>query len=269
VFTEGRRAELTSELTEHARADPTVTAAALVGSAARQATDEWSDIDLSLRLDPHADPLATADSWQTYLASKHDVVDHLDIWAGAGLYRVFLLADSLQIDISFWPADAFASNGEPFELLFGEANKQSPPDVLQVREIIGWAWLYALHARSAIARGRPWQALSMIDGLRDRIASLACVRHGLPAHQGRGIDQLPETVLSRLSGGLVASPDCDLLAAALSQLLDLLVSEVEAIDHHLAGRLRPALTVLVQTANGRGGANVRTIEGQGPQLCGR
>lgn len=247
MFTEADRAALLTELIAYAQADPSVTACALVGSTARQTTDRWSDIDLALRLAIDADPLATAASWRAHLELSHNIVDHLDLWAGSALYRVFLFADTLQVDLSFWPSDAFSSNGEPFELLFGEANSSTQPGTVEPREVIGWAWLYALHARSAIACGRPWRALHMMDGLRDRIITLGCLRHGVPAHQGRGVDQLPETVLDRLGNSLVGTANIDQLNIAFDQLVDLLAEEVQVFDFDLAARLHPALTVLVTT----------------------
>lgn len=249
MFTEADRAALLTELVEHAQGDPEVTAAALVGSAARRTTDRWSDIDLAVRLAHQAEPSTTADAWQAYLEVTHDVVDHLDLWSGPALYRVFLLVDSLQVDVSFWPAGAFAPNGEPFELLFGEADPPTAPGSVEPHEVIGWAWLYALHARSAIARDRPWQALTMIDGLRDRVISLACLRHDVPGRQGRGVDQLPDPVLARLTSSLVGSTDSEQIVAAFGQLVELLAAEVDVVDPHLAARLQPALTVLVETAN--------------------
>jgi hypothetical protein len=55
-------------------------------------------------------------------------------------------------------------------------------------ELIGWAWLYGLHARSSIARARPWRAAYMISGMRDQLLALASLRHGLPAREARGSD---------------------------------------------------------------------------------
>ncbi len=248
MFTEADREALLAELIEHAHTDPAVTAAAVVGSNARRATDQWSDIDLAVRLANEAEPATTADAWLTYLDLAHGVVDHLDLWSGPALYRVCLLVNSLQVDVSFWPAGAFASNGEPFDLLFGEAGPATVPGGVEPRDVIGWAWLYALHTRSAIARGRPWQASLMIDGLRDRVITLACLRHGLPAHQGRGADQLPKPTLSRLSSTLIARPEPKQLIAAFDQLVDLLAEAIEAVDSTLAARLRPVLTVLIKTA---------------------
>jgi predicted nucleotidyltransferase len=249
VFTVPERERLLDELVRHALADGSVTAAALVGSGARHQTDRWSDIDLALRLGPEADPVSTAQRWERYLSSGHQVADRLDVWSGTVLYRVFLLADSLQVDVSFAPAAVFASTGEPFELLFGEANPAQSPVREDAHDPVGWAWLYALHARSAIARGRPWQAVQMLDGLRERIVALACTRHGVPAHQGRGTDQLPPDLLTELSRTLVADPERSRLAAALGAAIELLLAETDHVDPARAQRLQLPLTTLVDTVS--------------------
>jgi predicted nucleotidyltransferase len=244
VFSSPDRAAVLDQLIAHARAEPTVTAAAVVGSAARHQTDRWSDIDLALRLEPGTDPVEAADAWSRFLRLRQPVADQLDLWSGAALYRVFLLADSLQVDLSFWPAADFASTGEPFELIFGDANPAVPTAAPDPRQTVGWGWLYALHARSAIARGRSWQAVQMLQGLRDQVITLACLRHDVPAHQGRGVDQLPGQVLTSFDQTLVRSRDRDGLVQAFSATVALLLAEVEHLDGSLAGRLRPPLTEL-------------------------
>lgn len=245
MFTPTGRDRLLQRLVANAEADPSVTAAALVGSAARHQTDRWSDIDLALRLAPDSDPADAADAWSRQLASIADVAHSVDIWAGPALYRAFLLADSLQVDLSFWPADEFAGQtGEPFELLFGDANAARGPAEADPQVVVGWAWLYALHVRSALARRRNWQALEMLEGLRHQLTVLLCLRFDLPAHQGRGVDQLPVAVLASLRSTLVARPDGSLLLAALSAAVALLLSEVEHLDPVLAVRLRAPLETL-------------------------
>jgi predicted nucleotidyltransferase len=248
VFTAAARATLRDELLAYARSDSSITAAALVGSAARQQTDRWSDIDLALRLGDEVDPVSTADSWTAELAGRHEIAGQLDLWSGPALYRVLLFADSLQVDLSFWPASDFAGNGEPFELVFGEANPENPGPASDPRDAVSWGWLYAIHARSAIVRGRDWQAVQMIEGLRDRVITLACLRHGLPAHQGRGVDQLPPPVLAQLTRTLVTRSDRDQLAAAFEAAVDLLLTEAHHLDPGLAARLTPPLSTLVETA---------------------
>jgi predicted nucleotidyltransferase len=247
VFTVEDRTRIVEELVEHARTEVSVTAAALVGSGARQQTDRWSDIDLALRLDPSTSPLDAADAWALHLGARHEVADQLDLWAGDALYRVFLLRDSLQIDLSFWPSPDFASTGEPFQLIFGEANATTPPPAADPRSLIGWAWLHALHARSAIARGRPWQALQMVQGLRDQVISLACLRHGLPAHQARGVDGLPDAFLTALEDTLVPDLSPEALVAAFTAGTDLLLAEVVRLDSAHAERLRPPLAELTRS----------------------
>ena len=65
------------------------------------------------------------------------------------------------------------------------------PSTPDVDALIGMGWLYAVHARSAIARERLWQAVMMLDDLRNQIIALACIRHGLSPWHGRDVDHLP------------------------------------------------------------------------------
>lgn len=246
MFTPADRAALLEELVSYARADDSVTAAALVGSAARGATDSWSDIDLALRLRPGLTPLEAAERWSAGFGALREAADHFDIRSGPALYRVFLLSNSLQVDLSFWPADSFGSNGEPFALIFGAANPAEVAGQTDLRGTIGWAWLYALHIRSALARGRAWQADQMLNGLRDQIITLACVRHDLPASNGRGVDDLPVRLRTALARTLVSEPDSIRLSAAFRTAVEMLLVELAAVEPGLAVRLQAPLRLMVQ-----------------------
>ncbi len=123
------------------------------------------------------------------------------------LYRVFLLASTLQIDLAFWPAAEFGAIAPTFRLLFGTANERSTAPAPLAAELIGMGWFYALHARSSIAHGRMWQAEYLISSVRDHVLALACLRHVVPAVQGRGMDLLPSEITARLTGALVCSLD--------------------------------------------------------------
>ncbi|WP_375430731.1 nucleotidyltransferase domain-containing protein [uncultured Friedmanniella sp.] len=248
MFTVAERDQLLRDLVDRAGADPSVTAAALVGSAARGESDRWSDVDLALRLSPGEEPARAAAHWTAVLAELVDVAHHLDVWSGPALYRVFLLESSLQLDLSFWPAAEFASTGEPFALLFGTANPPRVPVEPDLTTVVGWAWLYALHTRAALARDRPWQAVQMLDGLCDQLITLACLRHELPGHQGRGVDRLPPAVLTRLAHTIVGSPVPEGLAPAFAVAITLLIEEIAHLDPALAGRLRAPLTSLTEAA---------------------
>ena len=190
MFATQERSRIRDALIARARADDQIVGAALVGSAARGEEDAWSDIDVVLQLAPDADEPAVVEAWTRWIDDRFTVADTLDVVAGAR-YRVLLLASSLQIDVSFWPYAEFRGTGESFQLVFGAPNPPSLQSAPDLDALIGMGWLYALHARSAIARGRPWQAVMMLDDLRNQIISLACIRHGLNPWHGRDVDRLP------------------------------------------------------------------------------
>jgi hypothetical protein len=172
-------------------------------------------------------------------------VHHHDVKAGAWIYRVFFLSNTLQVDLAFVPAPEFRALAPTFRLLFGKENepRHAPPQT--PADIVGLGWLYALHARSCIARGKLWQAEFMISGVRDHALALACIRHGLPSVHGRGIDQLPDGVAAPFEGSLVRELTASELRRAFQVVLRGLLSEIRNFDGELAGRLQDALTSLI------------------------
>lgn len=251
MFSEGERSVLRDQLVTAARSDDRIDAAALVGSAARDDEDEWSDIDLALRLAADLSPGDIAAAWTARMYDVHGAVAHLDLWSGPTQFRVFLLASSLQVDLSFWPSDAFAESGGSFRLLFGQANEPAPPPVRASTSIIGIGWLYALHARSSIARGRALQALYMLNGLRDQVVSLACLRHGLPPDQGRGVDDLPDDIKQTIADTVLHALHPTELNRSFAAVTRALLAEARHVDAHQASRLEAPVRELVRTAAGR------------------
>ena len=178
MFTVADRQHILDELIEAAHKGDSVIAAAIGGSVAAGRQDEWSDIDLAMRLGDGADLDSVARSWTRLLCDSHDVVDHLDMWSGPTFYRVFLLSNTLQIDLSWGPSECFTATAESFRLVFGAANPPRGPVLSEAASLVGMGWLYALHVRSSLVRGRWWQAVYMLNGLRERVISLACLRQG-------------------------------------------------------------------------------------------
>ena len=232
------------ELISAAQADARISAAALVGSSALGREDRWSDIDLALCVDPDADHAAVIAEWTDWMYTDHAAVHHMDITRGGALYRVFLLADTLQVDLSFWPATEFGATGPGFRLLFGAAAKERSAPVHTTAakettavELIGWAWLYALHARSSVARERVRQGEYMISGMRDQVLALACLRHDLPTVHGRGFDRLPPEATAAIEPAIVRSLDIPELKRAFAAATEALLGEIELADPALADRL--------------------------------
>jgi hypothetical protein len=62
--------------------------------------------------------------WTDRMYQAHEAVHHVDVVHERILYRVFLLASTLQVDLAFWPAAEFSATGPTFRLLFGTANER-------------------------------------------------------------------------------------------------------------------------------------------------
>jgi len=246
VFDAHEREALRAHLVSVAKADDRIAAAALLGSAARGEEDSWSDIDLALRLVPGAVPEAVADAWMARVAESELVVDHLDIRASGALYRVLLLGSTLQVDLSFWPHDQPLAAGAPVEVLFGEVPvlPTSATDTDDPVIAVRMGWLYALHARSALGRHRVWQAIWMLESIRNVVAALYCRRLGLPMSEGRGVDRLPAELLAGLAGSMPARVDPDQLWAGFAVLIGLLLEEAERQGVEVSVNLARVITEL-------------------------
>jgi hypothetical protein len=235
---------LRDALVARAEADARITGAALTGSAAIGVEDKWSDIDLAFGLAPDADQAAAVADWTAFMYSAHGAVHHTDMWSGRTIYRVFLLDSTLQVDIAFAPSGAFGASGPTFHLLFGQAVEQLAGSTPNPVDLIGMAWLYALHARSSIARGKAWQAEYMISGVRDHVLMLMCLRHGVPHSQGRGLHLLPAATTSAVEPTLVRSLDLPELRRAFRASVDVLLTELAEVDPALTVRLTRTLREL-------------------------
>jgi hypothetical protein len=242
VFDASDRQRVRDDLVSAAQVDTRITAAATLGSAADGSEDEWSDLDLALCMADAADREAVIADWTQRMYSCHAAAHHLDVRWEDALYRVFLLADTLQVDLSFWPLNLFRPLGPRFRLLFGDAGEAEHVGPPAAENLIGFAWLYALHARTSIVRGRFWQAEYMVSAVRDHVLALACLRHGLRADDARGTDDLPPDVLRRMEQALVGAPDAPTLGRGLEVTIEALIDEANhanpALAHRLAAPLR-------------------------------
>jgi hypothetical protein len=245
VFTVEQRDALRAQMLELAEQDDRVVAGAAVGSLAIGAGDEYSDLDLTFAIE--GVPVAhVLDDWTKTLAEELDAVRLIDLEAGSTIYRVYLLPDALQFDLSMTPAAEFRPAGPKFQLLFGETVPGDPPprDPSQgslfirtppvAEDIVGWGVIYALHARAVIERRRVWQAEHYVGAVRDHALALACLRRGLVAVQARGYDDLPPEALAPFDGTLIASLEPEELRGALAASVRALVNEAAqaGVPHH-------------------------------------
>jgi hypothetical protein len=87
----------------------------------------------------------------------------------------------------------------------------------------------------------------MISGIRDNALALACIRHGLPAVYGRGMDLLPSEVISQFDGTLIQHLDAAELSRVFRLVIHGLLDEIRCVDTQLAERLEGPLTLLTKT----------------------
>ena len=228
MFTVEQRDALRDRLLRLAEADERVVSGAAVGSLALGGGDRFSDLDLTFGIADRVPVGDVVNDWTHTLVDELDAVRLVDLQRGPTTYRVFLLPDELQCDISMTPAARFRPAGPRFRLLFGETAAGEPevatpaaagdlfiPTPAVAGDIFGWGVIYALHARACIERGRLWQAEHYVGAVRDHGLSLACLREGLPPGQARGYDDLSPETLARFEHGHVGAAQPAALRAAL------------------------------------------------------
>jgi hypothetical protein len=208
--------------------DPRVVAAATIGSLARGDGDRWSDLDLTFGVAAESSVADVLDDWTRDLAESFEAVPLLDLSRGDLVYRVFLFADWLQVDLSFAP-ETVRQTGPAFNVLFGAHSVELalPPSA---EELFGSAVLYARHVLVAVAREQWWHAEYCVSCVRDYALTLACLRRDLPTGYGKGFDRLPAKLLERFEGALVRSPERDELLRALAVAVDGLMLEAQDLD---------------------------------------
>jgi len=224
VFTTADRDAARDHVLDMAHEDARIVAAAAIGSLV-DGGDRWSDIDLTFAVDDDVAVSAVLDDWTHHLAADLDAVVLFDLPAGPIIYRVFLLPDGLQMDLSFTPAAQFGAGGPRFRLLFGEERAHRPPAPAPVDDLFGWAAVYVREARACIERGRLWQAEHAVNAVRENALSIACARRGLPARFGRGFDDLPAGVLAAFDAARVRTLSRDALLGALRVATERLLDE--------------------------------------------
>jgi hypothetical protein len=245
IFTSDERERLREALVLAAQQDPNICGAAHTGSAAAARLDRWSDIDLALCLKADADYDRVVAEWTDRLYQSHNAVAQVDVMRGATLFRVFLLRNTLQVDIAFWRAEEFGAIGPNFRLIFmkegAEPGPPLPAPQPNARALIGMAWLYALHVRSSLARGRVLQSEYMLSGMRNHVFELSCLRCGEIAQQGRGLDDLPAEEREAAAACIPRSLDPVELKCAFRKTMDALLKEILVVDADLKTRLADTL----------------------------
>jgi hypothetical protein len=234
MFTVEQRDDLCERVLGLGAQDDRVVAGAIVGSLAVDGGDRVSDLDLTFGIADGVRLADVLDDWTRTLVDGFDAVQLAGLERGRTTYRVFLLPDALQLDLSMTPAARFRPAGPRFRLVFGRTAPGASetvtgdlfiPTPAVAGDIFGWGVIYALHARACIERGRGWQAEHYVGAVRDHALSLACLREGLPAVQARNYDDLSGETLARFEDAHVGAVEPGPLRAALAASVRALLEE--------------------------------------------
>jgi hypothetical protein len=248
VFNVEQRDALRERVLSFADKDRRVVAGAVVGSLAHGGGDRLSDLDLTFAVADDVSVAEVLEDWTRRLSEESAALQLVDLEHGPTIYRVFLLPDALQFDLSLTPAARFVPAGPRFRLLFGDTAGGAAADKRKVpttRDLFGWGVIYALHARACIERERVWQAEHYIGAVRDHALSLACLRLELPPVQARGYDDLPADTLARFRDTHIGALEPESLRSALSAALRALLHESEEANIPSADTVAERLTELL------------------------
>ena len=109
-----------------AEEDERIVAGAIVGSLAVDGGDRFSDLDLTFGVADHVQVTDVLDDWTHTLIDELDAVQLADLERGPTTYRVFLVPDLLQLDLSMTPALQFRPAGHGSDCCSARLLRASP-----------------------------------------------------------------------------------------------------------------------------------------------
>jgi hypothetical protein len=166
MFTAEERDRVREWIFAVARDDERVTGGAVTGSRSVGLEDRWSDIDTAFGVREPVDPETVLRDWTQRFTREFEVVHHFDLHRDATIYGVFLLSNGLR-GRRLVGTDGIVRT--PRADLPARLRRERGPaaDTPDRDALIGWGWIFLLYARTAIERGRPWQAEYGIAGARN------------------------------------------------------------------------------------------------------
>jgi predicted nucleotidyltransferase len=232
LYTPEERDEVAGRLLTLLRGDERIKHADLSGSATSGYLDRWSDVDLVAVVREGVDQREVGDSWIPRAYDALPVVHHFAVSFGDHHVRGFLLENLLEVDVGFQPAVE-----EPGEWPGPDADSEA-----------GFGWHDVLHAGVAIAREQPWRAQYYVGVLRWRTLALATDRLGVDFGEFKGVDELPDELLSALEAALPRSLERGELTRAARAATAAFLGELREHRPELADRLEPRLLEFLDQA---------------------
>lgn len=246
MFSVAERDETLHALKTLLQSDSQIIGLVLVGSGATDFQDASSDINLLVIVDPASTIFEVFQ--RVHLAFKEQftplVSHHLSY---PDEYRWWLmLSNYLPLDFHFVRPGHLVLYQEAWKVLLDRAGDlphrlehavraESDDPVEAYRRVMHTIWLPIVKCVAAIRRKRVWQAMYLLEDLRERAVELAALNHQVTLHDYAGVDDLPEMFLVRLKHTLPTSTSIPALRRALRMTTDLLFTEASSLESGLKG----------------------------------
>lgn len=227
MYSKEERDEIQNSIIALAQKDNRIKDCAIVGSESIGKHDKWSDIDLTFGIDDETEISQILSEWNAIMFANFNANVLFDVEYKESIYRVYLLPNALQVDLSFTPTQNFGAITNAFKLIFGKANHRQHKPEPELSSILGYSILYALKSRCAIEREKYWQAIFYLDKFRENIMTMKCISLHLNPFDGRSFDELPNSFLNKITTGLTGELNRDTLKNSLRSFTKILIQEIK------------------------------------------
>jgi hypothetical protein len=251
MYSSARRARLLRDLETQARSLEAVEGLIVVGSGAHDFTDDMSDLDVILVVDPvdKLQPVVEA------IAKSIDV-DHRPLVLSRYRHHAevhvlcYLFEDMLELDLGIWSLSRLFASKPEWKIQYSKSDRvvrkledtvHSPPVPDQTGEaLLQSMWIQARAAVVAISRNQTFKATSEINAIRTSTVKLICESNGFANDFERNIEKIDDPLVSLLRRSFGSSTSPAELLAALDAVC---TAGLEAIDQ-IGIDVREATTVL-------------------------
>jgi hypothetical protein len=220
-----RHAEVLLRLIDGVRLDPRIVQFSVSCSVARGSSDELSDLDSELSLEPDAWPsgLELVDPLVRTAGDVVELLHHQWPAARAAEHRrtAVQYANGIQLDLMVWPVTTWSGMYPPDTVVLHATREvftrpwdpaRAAPTLERLHEWCFLGWWALLDADKYLRRGSPWEARQRLEEARTAVWQLAAAARKLPFSE-YGITTLLDAAAPHLPAGVEATaPNLDVAA---------------------------------------------------------
>lgn len=223
----------------------------LVGSGAIGFADEFSDIDLSVVVNPEEKTQAVWDELNKRIFDEFDVFKCLLNEYGVNDYiSVILLGNFLEIDVGVISLNKLIAKREQWKVLIDKSgkiedkmkctweNRNLPVLNLEIEQSLNAIWYHIKNAIFALKRNKSFRAVKELEEIRNEIVEIKAIQENKIAKHYRDVDQMKVLFKKRLEQTYFHRIDILTLEKSFKELFELyfdivkeIVDDVEIVDY--------------------------------------